>query len=177
MPFVYLFVSGLVLVALLRLPRNRDWLTHTIRDYYRQRDILAQYTNPETRQRVGYGAAYRYTKLIRTHCQPADHFLIPPQRYLIRNAYQAGAANGYVWLYPSIMYYHLGQSVHLLEMTASPAQLSRATHTFWEQHQQLVLLPLTNRNRPRVLAEFKKYDPHFFAYTPQQARAYYMTAP
>ncbi|MCK8493857.1 hypothetical protein M0L20_18465 [Spirosoma sp. RP8] len=170
---VYLLVSCLVLGAMLALPRNYDWLTTTVRHFYEQRQTLGEQMGKESRMRKGYGTAYTYTTLIKQQGKPNDYLLIPPQRYLIRNAYKQGAADGFVWLYPSVLYYHLGQSIHLLEMTTLDAMRQRATYTLWVTNGRLELLRLTDRNRAAVLDTFGKYDPHFFAYTPAQAKRYY----
>ncbi|WP_460963474.1 hypothetical protein [Spirosoma litoris] len=177
MQVIYLVASGLFLLIFLLLPRNQKWLTTTIDRFYKQRQTLGQQSDISIRKQEGYKDAYTYTELIRKRCQPTDYFLIPPQRYLIRNAWQQGKANGYNWLYPSVLYYHLGKSVHLLEMTAPDSLLQRATHTFWVYENKVFLLTFKAHNRPLVMAEFKKYDPHFFAYTPEQARAYYQSKP
>lgn len=177
MQFVYLAVSCLLVLLLLNLPRNQSWLTTTIQRFYTQRRTLGSQTGVESRKQEGYGDSYALTNLIRQRCQPTDYFLIPPQRYLIRNAYPQGEDTGYAWLYPSVLYYHLGKSVHLLEMTAPDSLLQRATHTFWAQDNRIFLLTFKEHNRPLVLGEFRKYDPHFFAYTPEQARAYYKSTP
>ena len=173
MQVVFLVAGSLVLFGILSLPRNQNWLNTTITRFYNQRQKLGKQTDVATRKREGYGDAYMYTELIRQRCQPDDYFLIPPQQYLIRNAYQQGKSTGYVWLYPSVMYYHLGRAVHLLDMTAPDSLLQRATHTFWVYENKIFLLTFKDHNRPLVLGEFSKYDPHFFAYTPKQARAYF----
>jgi hypothetical protein len=171
--FVYLIASGLVVLFILLLPKNSAWLNGPIQHFYDQRQKLGQKTDVQSRDRAGYGNAYQYTMLIKQHCKPTDYFLIPPQRYLIRNAYRQGAADGFVWIYPSVLYYHLGKAVHLLEMTGPDTSLQRATHTLWVQNKQVILLALTPQNRPSILTEFRKYDPGFFAYTPNQARKYF----
>ncbi len=177
MQFVYLGISGLALLILTQLPQNKAWLNGPIRKFYSQKHDLSAQTDVEFRKQAGWGSAFAYTNFIRQQCRPTDYFLIPPQRYLIRNAYSAGAIDGYAWVYPSLLYYHLGGQVHLLDMTAADSLLRRATHTFWAQNGQLTFLPLNNQNRPQVVTEFRKYDPHFFAYTPQQAQAYYTATP
>ena len=177
MQFIYLVVSSLGLALLLWLPRNQEWLQEKVSWFYQQRTTLGPKTDISTRREKGYGDAYTYTNLIRERCQPDDYFLIPPQAYLIRNAYQQGKSTGYNWLYPSVLYYHLGKSVHLLDMTAPDSLLQRATHTLWAFENKIFLLTFKPHNRPLVMAEFKKYDPHFFAYTPEQARAYYKKKP
>ncbi len=176
MQFVYLTVSCLFVLLFLWLPENKSWLDTTIHSFYQQRQNLGKRTDIESRKRAGYGAAYTYTNLIRQRCKPTNYLLIPPQRYLIRKAYRQGAATGYAWIYPSVLYYHLGKSVHFLEMTNPDSLIRRATYTFWASKNQLTLLPITAQNRALVLAEFRKYDPYFFAYTPQPARAYYKTS-
>ncbi|GAB3883098.1 hypothetical protein [Spirosoma agri] len=173
MQFVYLAVSCLLVWLIVELPENNDWLTGTVARFYGQRQRLGGTTDRQSREREGYKTAYTYTTLIKQHVKPTDYFLIPPQRYLIRNAYKLGAADGYVWLYPSVLYYHLGKAVHLLDMTGPDTTWHWATHTFWVQNKQLVLLRLTAENRQAVFTEFRKYDPQFFAYTPEQARRYY----
>lgn len=173
MQVVYLLVSCLVLCLMLGLPQNRNWLDTSIHRFYAQRQTLGQRTDLASRQRAGYGDVYTYTSLIKRTCKPTDYFLIPPQRYLIRQAYQPGKATGYAWTYPSVLYYHLGQSVHLLDITAPDSVLNRTTYTFQAQANRLILVRLTDQNRNAVLAEFGQYDPHFFAYTPEQARVYY----
>ncbi|MFD2572085.1 hypothetical protein ACFSUS_15680 [Spirosoma soli] len=170
---VYVAASCLILLAILSLPMNRAWLAGTIGTFYRQRQLLGTRTDLDSRKRAGYGVAYTYTSLIRQHCRPGDYFLIPPQRYLIQNAYAQDKATGFAWIYPSVLYYHLGKSVHLLEMTSPDSLLQRATHTFGVQSNKLVLLAITDQNRAAVLAQFRRYDPRFFAYTPDQARRYY----
>ena len=177
MQVVYLLVSSLLLVLILGLPRNRNWLNTAIYRFYTQRQTLGQHTDQASRQRAGYGDAYTYTALIRRTCKPTDYFLIPPQRYLIRKAYQSGKATGYAWTYPSVLYYHLGKSVRLLDMTAPDSILDRATYTFQARANRLALVRLTVQNRDTVLAEFRQYDPHFFAYTPERAKAYYHSKP
>jgi len=172
----YLFISIASLSVVLWLPKNQQWLTKTVDRFYKQHETLGKQTNVSIRKQEGYKDAYVYTELIRQRCQPTDYFLIPPQRYLIRNAYKQGATTGYAWLYPSVLYYHLGKSVHLLEMTAPDSLLQRATHTFWVYDNKIFLLTFKDHNRPLVMAEFRKYDPHFFAYTPQQAKAYFNTS-
>lgn len=174
---VYFGASCLFLLLFLNLPNNRDWLTNTIGGFYSQWQTLGKKTDVPTRRRVGYGNAYVYTTLIRQQCKPNDYFLIPPQRYLIRNAHGLGVRDGFVWLYPSVLYYHLGQSVHLIDMTAPDSLVQRATHTFYAHQNKLSLRKLTAQNRDSVLADFKRYDPHFFAYTPEQAQAYYRSKP
>ncbi|QDK80243.1 hypothetical protein EXU85_17185 [Spirosoma sp. KCTC 42546] len=175
MQLIYLIVSCLFLLLFLNLPNNRDWLITTIQRFYDQRRDLGIRTDIQTRKQEGYGAAFTYTNLIRKYCKPSDYFLIPPQRYLIRKAYRQGAATGYAWVYPSVLYYHLGKSVHLVDMVSPDSMIGRATFTFWVQKNQVALLRLTDNNRAQILAEFRKYDPHFFAYTPQQAKAYVKT--
>lgn len=170
---IYLVAGSFTLFAILSLPRNAKWLNTTIDRFYNQRQKLGKQTDVATRKREGYGDAHIYTELIQQRCQPDDYFLIPPQQYLIRNAYQQGKSTGYAWLYPSVLYYHLGKAVHLLDMTAPDSLLQRATHTFWVYENKIFLLTFKEHNRPLVLGEFRKYDPHFFAYTPKQARAYY----
>ncbi|GAB3697408.1 hypothetical protein GCM10027592_21490 [Spirosoma flavus] len=170
---MYLIVSCTLVGILLWLPLNQEWLTDSISRFYNQRQRLSQKTSVAERRQEGYAQASPYLDLIRQRCQPNDYFLIPPQRYLIRNAYNLGKSTGYNWLYPSSLYYHLGKSVHLLDMTAPDSLLQRATHTFWVFENKIFLLTFKEHNRPLVLGEFKKYDPHFFAYTPDQARAYY----
>ncbi|MVM34138.1 hypothetical protein GO755_29160 [Spirosoma sp. HMF4905] len=172
----YLFISLVSLFVIVWLPKNRTWLTKTVDRFYTQQQTLGKQTDVSVRKREGYKEAYVYTELIRQRTQPTDYFLIPPQRYLIRNAWQEGKANGYAWLYPSVLYYHLGKSVHLLDMTAPDSLLQQATHTFWVYDNKIFLLTFKDHNRPLVMAEFRKYDPHFFAYTPQQAKAYYKTS-
>lgn len=174
---VLLVISCLLLSLILWLPKNQEWLADTIGRFYDQHEKLSRKTDISTRKQKGYGDVYTYTGLIRQRCQPNDYFLIPPQRYLIRNAYQQGKSTGYSWLYPSVLYYHLGKSVHLLDMTAPDSLLQRATHTFWVFENKIFLLTFKPHNRPLVLGEFKKYDPHFFAYTPQQAKVYYNSKP
>ena len=174
---VYLIVSCLVLGLFLWLPKNQDWLTTTVGRFYEQHERLEKQTDIAFRKKEGYGDAYNYIALIQQRCQPNDYFLIPPQRYMIRNAYQQGKSTGYAWLYPSVLYYHLGKSVHLLDMTAPDSLLQRATHTFWVYENKIFLLTFKAYNRPLVLGEFKKYDPHFFAHTPKQANAYYNSKP
>lgn len=174
---VYLAASCLFLLAFLRLPNNQDWLTHTVQQFYNQRQTLGKQTDVSSRKRAGYRNAYTYTSLIRQRCKSTDYFLIPPQRYLIRNAHRLGLQDGYAWVYPSALYYHLGQAVHLVDMVAPDSLLQRATYTFRAHPNQLTLFKLTDQNRDSVLADFKRYDPHFFAYTPEQARAYYRSKP
>ncbi len=173
MQVVYLLAGSLLLLLLLSLPRNQHWLNTSVRRFYGQRQTFGQRTNLTNRQRAGYGDGYTYTTLIRQTCKPTDYFLIPPQRYLIRKAYQSGKTTGYAWIYPGMLYYHLGKSVHLLDMTAPDSVLNRATYTFQAQANRLVLIRLTDQNRDTILSEFGQYDPHFFAYTPDQAQAYY----
>lgn len=175
--FIYLGVSCALISLLVALPKHQAWLTETIGWFYEQRQTLGQQTDVASRRQEGYGDAYTYTSLIKQHCQPNDYFLIPPQRYLIRHAYQQGESTGYAWLYPSVLYYHLGKSVHLLDMTAPDSLLQRATHTFWAHENKIFLLTFKPYNRPLVLAEFSQYDPHFFVYTPEQAKAYYQLTP
>ena len=172
----YLCISLISLFVILWLPKNKTWLTNTVDRFYNQYQTFGKQTDVSIRKQEGYKDAYVYTELIRQRTQPTDYFLIPPQRYLIRNAWQEGKANGYVWLYPSVLYYHLGKAVHLLDMTAPDSLLKRATHTFWVYDNKIFLLTFKDHNRPLVMAEFRKYDPHFFAYTPQQARAYYKSS-
>ncbi|QIP14485.1 hypothetical protein G8759_18615 [Spirosoma aureum] len=171
--FVYLITSGLVVLFILLLPENSAWLNGPIQHFYDQHQKLGQKTDRQSRERAAYGNAYTYTMLIKQQCKPTDYFLIPPQRYLIRNAYRQGAADGFVWIYPSVLYYHLGKAVHLLEMTGPDTLLQRATHTLWVQNNRVILFALSSQNRLSVLSEFRKYDPRFFAYTPSQARQYY----
>ncbi|MVM36863.1 hypothetical protein GO730_02880 [Spirosoma sp. HMF3257] len=173
---IYLIVSCLFLLLYVYLPKNNHWLTETIQKFYNQRQELGERTDLKARKWKGYGEAFTYTELIRKHCKPTDYFLIPAQRYLIQKAYRQGQATGYAWTYPSVLYYHLGKSVHLLEVVNPDSLVQRATFTFWVEKNQLALLRLTDQNRPSVLAEFRKYDPHFFAYTPQQAQAYYKSS-
>lgn len=177
MQVVYLLVSSLLVLLIINAPRNRNWLNTSVSRFYAQRQTLGQRTDLANRQRVGYGDAYTYTTLIRRTCKPTDYFLIPPQRYLIRKAYQVGKATGYAWIYPSVLYYHLGKSVRLLDMTAPDSVLNRATYTFQAQTNRLVLVRLTAQNRTVILTEFGQYDPLFFAYTPDQAKAYYQSTP
>ncbi|MBD2704978.1 hypothetical protein IC229_30395 [Spirosoma sp. BT702] len=174
---MYLIVSCTLVSIVLWLPLNREWLSDSISRFYSQRERLDQKTDVAERRQEGYVQAYPYIDLIRQRCQPNDYFLIPPQRYLIRNAYKLGRSTGYNWLYPSVLYYHLGKSVQLLDMTASDSLLQRATHTFWVFENKIFLLTFKEHNRPLVMGEFKKYDPHFFAYTPEQARTYYKSKP
>lgn len=175
--FIYLAGSCLCLLLWLWLPKNRDWLTSTVERFYTQRQRLSNQTSLSTRLQEGYGDAYTFTSLIQQRCGPDDYFLIPPQQYLIRNAWQQGKATGYAWLYPSVLYYHLGKSVHLIDMTAPDSLLQRATHTFWAYDNKLFLLTFKPHNRPLVISEFRQYDPHFFAYTPDQARRYKRSKP
>ncbi len=170
---IYLAVSCLFLAFFLSLPKNRNWLTTSIQRFYDQRTNLSNQTDIRIRRKEGYGVAFAYTSLIRAHCNATDYFLIPPQRYLIRKAYRLGASTGYAWVYPSVMYYHLGKSVHLIDMVSPDSLLGRASYTFWAQKNQLTLLKLTDQNRSLVLTEFRRYDPHFFSYTPKQAKAYF----
>ncbi|MBD2755178.1 hypothetical protein [Spirosoma validum] len=174
---IYLAASSLILLVILYLPRNQNWLTTTVERFYTQHYTLGKQIDIATRRREGYEPAYAYIELIQQRCQPNDYFLIPPQQYLIRNAYQAGKSTGYAWTYPSVLYYYLGKSVHLLDMTAPDSLLQRATHTFWALDNKIYLLTFKDHNRPLVMGEFKKYDPHFFAYTPQQAKVYYQSKP
>ncbi|UFH53439.1 hypothetical protein [Spirosoma sp. KNUC1025] len=175
--FIYLGVSCGLLSLLIWLPGNQGWLSETVGWFYEQHEKLNKQTDVSARRQEGYGDVYTYTELIRQRCKPNDYFLIPPQQYLIRNAYQQGKSTGYSWLYPSVLYYHLGKSVHLLEMTAPDSVLQRATHTFWVYDNKVFLLTFRDHNRPLVMGEFRKYDPHFFAYTPEQAQAYYNARP
>ncbi|WP_157634732.1 hypothetical protein [Spirosoma panaciterrae] len=175
--FIYLAGSCLCLLLWLWLPKNRDWLTSTVERFYTQRQRLSNQTSLSTRLQEGYGDAYTFTSLIQQRCGPDDYFLIPPQQYLIRNAWQQGKSTGYVWLYPSVLYYHLGKSVHLIDMTAPDSLLQRATHTFWAYDNKLFLLTFKPHNRPLVISVFRQYDPHFFAYTPDQARRYKRSKP
>ncbi|MBN8826095.1 MULTISPECIES: hypothetical protein [unclassified Spirosoma] len=175
--FAYLAGSCLCLALLLWLPKNQEWLMSTVERFYNQRQRLASQTSLSARLLEGYGDAYTFTSLIQQRCGPDDYFLIPPQQYLIRNAWQQGKETGYVWLYPSVLYYHLGKSVHLIDMTTPDSLLQRATHTFWAYDNKLFLLTFKPHNRPLVLSEFRKYDPHFFAYTPDQARRYHRSKP
>ncbi|WP_420149026.1 hypothetical protein [Spirosoma sp.] len=170
---LYLLAGIGFLSLLIWLPRNQEWLTGTVGRFDEQRQTLGKQTDVATRRQKGYDEVYTYTELIKQRCQPNDYFLIPPQRYLIRNAYEQGKKTGYNWLYPSVLYYHLGKSVHLLEMTAPDSLLQRATHTFWVYENKIFLLTFKPHNRTLVMNEFRKYDPHFFAYTPEQAKAYY----
>lgn len=174
---MYLGGSCLFLLSFLYLPSNQDWLINTIQRFYSQRQTLRKQTDVPTRQRVGYGNAYTYTTLIRQQCKPTDYFLIPPQRYLIRNAHQLGVKDGFTWLYPSVLYYHLGKSVHLIDMTAPDSLVQQATYTLYPRQTGLSLLKLTVQNRDSVLTSFRQYDPHFFAYTPEQAQVYYRSTP
>jgi hypothetical protein len=174
---IYLIISCALLGILLWLPRNQEWLSTEISRFYAQRQIVGGYTDVATRRQKGYKDAYVYIDLIRQRCQPNDYFLIPPQRYMIRNAWQQGKATGFAWLYPSVLYYHVGKSVHLIDMTAPDSLLQQATHTFWVYDNRIFLLTFKPHNRPLVLDEFKKYDPRFFAYTPKQAQAYYLAKP
>lgn len=166
-------LSCLIILSLLALPRNQDWMQGTVQRFYQQRQQFGAKLDRQSRERAGYGKAYQYVTLIKQHCKPTDYFLIPPQRYLIRKAYRIGASDGYAWLYPSVLYYHLGQSVQLLDMTMPDTALRRATFTFWVKKGTLELLRLTSANRRDVLATFRQYNPSFFAYTPEQARQYY----
>ena len=174
---VYFVAGCCLLTAFLCLPKNQDWLINTVQQFYSQRQTVGKQSDVPNRRRVGYGNAYVYTTLIRQQCKPTDYFLIPPQRYLIRNAHGLGVKDGFVWLYPSVLYYHLGQSVHLVDMTAPDSLVKRATYTLHARQDGLSLLKLSAQNRDSVLADFKRYDPHFFAYTPEQAKAYYQSKP
>ncbi|GAB4018413.1 hypothetical protein [Spirosoma koreense] len=174
---ILLLASSLIVGTILILPKNRYWLTNIVGRFYTQRQTLGNKTDVQFRRQKGYAEAYPLISLIQQRCQPNDYFLIPPQRYLIRNAYPQGKASGFAWVYPSVLYYHLGRSVHLLDMTAPDSLLQRATHTFWAYDNKLFLLTFKPHNRPLVLDEFRKYDPHFFAYTPAQARRYYQSKP
>ncbi|GAB3990191.1 hypothetical protein GCM10028807_16820 [Spirosoma daeguense] len=175
--FLYLAVSSLLLGGMIWLPKNQKWLSETVGRFYDQHQKLANKTDIAVRRQEGYKSYYSYIELIQNRCKPNDYFLIPPQAYMIRNAYQQGKATGYSWLYPSVLYYHLGKSVKLIDMTAPDSLLQQATHTFWVYDNKIFLLTFKDHNRPLVLGEFKKYNPKFFAYTPKQAQAFYKTKP
>mgnify|MGYP001811308622 FL=1 len=61
-------LSCLIILSLLALPRNQDWMQGTVQRFYQQRQNLGAKLDRQSRERAGYGKAYQYVTLIKQPC-------------------------------------------------------------------------------------------------------------
>jgi hypothetical protein len=169
---LFLFVSSLMVWMVSHLPKNKEWLNTTVKNFYEQKTQLDTTQSIAFRQEVTGEGAVGYSNFLKQHCKPNDYFLIPPQKYLLANAYDVNVPKEvFAWVHPSLMYYYAKNAYKLLEMTQKK-EINKATYTFWVQNKQVVLIKFDDSNRKLILDEFSKYDARFAALTLEQAQPF-----
>ena len=151
-------ISAILTYLLLTLPKNKAWVQGRMIPYGKAISAQSKHlSNLERRKMERWGFGYHMCNFIDKNTDSSSVFLIPPAAYLIKNAWNPKQAPDHLWLYPSLLYYHI-EGLKMVDMTDSIDKKSTATHTLWVNEGNIMLLNITNEAMlNNVLTEFDKY--------------------
>lgn len=158
------------------LPNNTSFIKLKIQGFYNTKLRLGNNLDSNARYNLVYAKESAIIDLLDSVMQKDDIFLLPPQYYLVENAYKTSpATDPYTWTYPSKFKNLVMNKFHFIEITAPDSLLKKATHTFLANKQKSIQLiglkdyPTTQKEA--LINHLKTYQPFGF-FIPQTAVDY-----
>ena len=158
------------------LPKNTSFIQLKVQSFYNTRTHLGDNLDSAARYNLTYAKESAIIHLLDSVMNEDDIFLLPPQYYLVENAYNPkNHIDPYTWTYPSKFKNLAMNKVHFVEITYPDSLLQKATHTFLASRKKG--LQLVNLNdypvaqKEAIIQKLKTYQPFGF-FIPQTAVDY-----
>jgi hypothetical protein len=158
------------------LPKNAFFIQFKVQGFYNTKTRLGNDLDSTARYNLIYAKESAIIHLLDSVMKEDDIFLLPPQYYLVENAYNPkNHIDPYTWTYPSKFKNLAMNKVRFVEITYPDSLLQKATHTFLASRKkglQLVNLndyPLAQKGA--IIQKLKTYHPFGF-FIPQTAVDY-----
>ncbi|MFD2521613.1 hypothetical protein [Emticicia soli] len=158
------------------LPKNISFIKLKVQGFYNTKLRLGNDLDSTARYNLVYAKEAAIIDLLDSVMQPDDIFLLPPQYYLVENAYKTSpATDPYTWTYPSKFKNLVMNKFNFVEITAPDSLLTKATHTFLaDKKRGLRLVNLNDYSatqKEAIINHLKTYKPFGF-FIPQTAIDY-----
>jgi hypothetical protein len=174
--FLLLTINLIGIGIIFSLPKNVSFIQFKVQSFYGTKARLGNDLDSVTRYNLVYAKESAIIHLLDSILQKDDIFLLPPQYYLVENAYQIkGSTDPYTWTYPSKFKNLAMNKVNFVEITYSDSLLQKATHTFLASRKKgLQLVSFANyslEQKEAIIKKLKTYPPFGF-FIPQTAIDY-----
>lgn len=158
------------------LPKNASFIQFKVQGFYNTKARLGDDLDSTTRYNLTYAKESAIIHLLDSVMNEDDIFLLPPQYYLVENAYNPkNHIDPYTWSYPSKFKNLAMNKVRFIEITYPDSLLQKATHTFLASKKngiQLVnLIDYPASQKEAIIQKLKTYQPFGF-FIPQTAVDY-----
>ncbi len=158
------------------LPKNASFIQFKVNSFYATKARLGADSDSLARYKLTYAKEVAIIHLLDSVLQKDDIFLLPPQYYLVENAYQTkGSTDPYTWTYPSKFKNLAMGKVNFIEITYPDSVLQKATYTFIASRKkglQLVNLnAYSSAQKEAIIQKLRTYRPFGF-FIPQTAVDY-----
>ncbi|RFS14027.1 hypothetical protein [Emticicia sp. C21] len=158
------------------LPKNVSFIQFKIQSFYNTKARLGNDLDSAARYNLIYAKECAIINLLDSVMKEDDIFLLPPQYYLVENAYNPkNHIDPYTWTYPSKFKNLAMNKVRFVEITYPDSLLQKATHTFLATRKkgfQLVNLNDSSvAQKEAIIKKLKVYQPFGF-FIPQTAVDY-----
>ncbi|GAB3522853.1 hypothetical protein [Emticicia fontis] len=158
------------------LPKNVSFIQFKVQSFYNTKSHLGNNSDSAARYNLTYAKEYAIIHLLDSVMNQDDIFLLPPQYYLVENAYNPkNHIDPYTWTYPSKFKNLAMNKVRFVEITYPDSLLQKATYTFLttpKKGLQLVKLnDYPTSQKEAIIQKLKTYQPFGF-FIPQTAVDY-----
>jgi len=158
------------------LPNNASFIKLKIQGFYNTKLRLGNDLDSTARYNLVYAKESAIIDLLDSVMQKDDIFLLPPQYYLVENAYKTSpATDPYTWTYPSKFKNLAMNKFHFVEITAPDSLLKKTTYTFLANKKKSIQLVNLNNypasQKEAIINHLKTYKSFGF-FIPQTAIDY-----
>lgn len=174
--FILLTINLIGIGIIFILPKNASFIQFKVNGFYASKIHLGNDLDSLARYNLTYAKESAIIHLLDSVLQEGDVFLLPPQYYLVENAYQIkGSTDPYTWTYPSKFKNLAMNKVNFVEITYPDSLLQKATHTFFASKKKGLQLVNLNKyslaQKEAIIQKLKTYQPFGF-FIPQTAIDY-----
>lgn len=158
------------------LPKNISFIQFKVHGFYDTKAHLGDDLDSAARYNLTYAKESAIIHLLDSVMDEDDIFLLPPQYYLVENAYNPkNHIDPYTWTYPSKFKNLAMNKVRFVEITYPDSLLQEATHTLIASRKRgLQLINLNDYSvtqKEAIIQKLKTYHPFGF-FIPQTAVDY-----
>jgi hypothetical protein len=158
------------------LPKNTSFIQFKVQSFYATKAGLDDALDSTARYNLIYAKESAIINLLDSVMQESAIFLLPPQYYLVENAYNPKThVDPFTWTYPSKFRNLAMNKVRFVEITYPDSLLMKATYTFFASRKKGFQLIHLNQyslaQKEAIIQKLKTYQPFGF-FIPQTAVDY-----